>query len=317
MRTGLSPRRLVGAIAVALVASALAASPSSADHLESIIGPNEPAREFPKQFMRTLPVDKQQEIAAMPAWQDPHVGGWGGGEAEGCSPGRKIERTPVVFVHGNTEDAWFWHEDTDGDGATVVDVRKAFLAAGYCPIELWAISYTGAPGYTTYNDINTEEVYDFIQAVRKYTHSDQVDVVAHSLGVTVVRKAAFEHRELYSQMASFVAIAGANDGTTSCRGAGEAHVSHVCEEVYPGSPWLDELNSIGEAPAGPRYLTIYEGTGTTDQFYLGPDAKSPQLEGACNVELPFTAHYTLARGQAAVDIYLPFLRDGKQPECVQ
>ncbi|MDQ3963723.1 MAG: lipase family protein [Actinomycetota bacterium] len=307
-------RVLIGVVAVGVLAAPQAAWGT---HIEKLIGPSEPARDFPTDFMSLLPNDLQEEIADRPKWTDRRVGGWGGTGEPSCPPGR-IRNRPVIFVHGNTEDASFWRAAPSGDG-TIVNVRQSFIDGGYCAGELWAISYTGGRGYFTYNDINAEELYLFIQAVLDYTRWREVDIVAHSLGVTVLRKAALLFPELYDQMASFVAIAGANHGTTSCRGAGEAHVSHVCEETHPDSPllaneWLHDLNAFGETPDGPRYLTIYDGSGLADHFYLGPDASSPRLEGACNFEMPFTAHNTLARGAAAVKVYLDFI-GGDSPDC--
>lgn len=301
-------KRTMSILAVAFV---VAPGPARADHWEKHLGPSEPARDFPADFLPTLPEDEQHSTT-LTNWSDPHVGGWGGGDEE-CTP-VKPARTPVVFVHGNGVDASFWRAAESGDG-TVVDVRRRFLDAGFCPEQLWAISYTGGAGYTTYNDKNTTDVYAFVRAVRAYTRARKVDVVAHSLGVTVVRKAAFEHPDLYAQMRTFVAIAGANHGTSSCRGSGTAHVSHVCEETEPGSAWLAELNAVGEIPPGPRYLTIYDGSGFSDTFYLAPDAESPRLEGACNHRMPGTPHFTLARGEAAVTTYIGLLKDGILPEC--
>lgn len=67
---------------------------------------------------------------------------------------------------------------------------------------------------------------------------------------------------------------------------------------------------------GINALTVYEGTGTTDQFYVGIDAKSPRLDGACNHEIPFTPHLTLARGEPAVSRFIDFLGNGVLPGCV-
>lgn len=275
-----------------------------ADHVESYLGPGEPTRDFPSDFVGLLPVDRQAGAVVNQAlfpWTSDRVGGWGGG---GCPAGH-APRRPVIFVHGNTEAAGFWRASESG--TSIVNVRQRFLDAGWCADELWAISYDGAGGYFTYNDINAEEVFEFVDAVRAYTEAGQVDVVAHSLGVTVVRKAAAFHPVLTTWMANFVGIAGANHGTTTCRGAGTAHLSHGCEELEPGSAWLAALNGAGETPAGPRYLTIYDGSGVVDTFYVGPDAQSPALAGACNVTMPFVAHNTLARGLAAVEKYQAFL----------
>ena len=298
-------------LVAAVVGAASVVSPVRADHLETFIAPSEPARAFPAGFEALLPVDSQSSNAVS-SWKDPHVGGWGGG-SEPC-PVQPAERTPVGLIHGNAFDAAFWRTNDSGDG-TIVDVRRRFLAAGYCPDDIWALSYTGGTGYTTYNDVNVPDLRGFIAAVRQWTGAEQVDVVAHSLGVTLVRKAALVDPELQAAMRSFVAIAGANQGTTSCRGSGTLHVSHVCEETEPGSAWLADLNAGGQTPGTTRYLTIYDGSGIVDTFFVGPDAKSPRLEGACNHELPGVAHNTLARGAGPVATYIAFLRDGTLPAC--
>ncbi|HUF33913.1 MAG TPA: alpha/beta fold hydrolase [Acidimicrobiales bacterium] len=304
-------RRLGVLVIVLAVVSPLA--PLRAGMVEDTLGPSEPRREFEKGFVEYLPIDRQSE-STLSSWDDPHVGGWGGvlpGDIDGddeCV--RRPRLRPVVFVHGTTEDAWFWRA---AENDATVDVRERFLAAGWCPDQLWAISYTGGKGYFTYNDINADEVAEFIDAVRRYTRAPKVDVVTHSLGVTVFRKAAFEHPKLYRRVANVVAIAGANEGVTTCRGLGTAQGSEVCIELEPGSEWLAELNSIGQTPRGPSYLALYDPVG--DQFYQGPDARSPRLEGGCNHEMPGAFHNGLARGPLAVSTYIPFLQGGQLPAC--
>ncbi|HVF52573.1 MAG TPA: alpha/beta fold hydrolase [Actinomycetota bacterium] len=295
-------------VAVIAILALFVPGPARADHWEKYIGPEEPTREFPEAFMDLLPKDRQANAMAN-AWADPRVGGWGSDECEtGHTP-----RTPVVFVHGNGGSAGHW--SLAGAEPLWTDVRAEFIAAGYCPRELWAVSYDGAGSYSTYNDVNALEVFRFIEGVRRYLRVPKVDVVAHSLGVTVVRKAAFYRPSLYKHMRRFVAIAGATQGTTTCRGTAEHGILHVCDEVAPGARWLDELNSIGETPPGPEYLTIYDGTGVADDFYLGPDARSPRLEGACNHEMPYLDHFSLGWSQAAVDVYSEFLISGALPSC--
>lgn len=305
-------RRLLGLAASLALLLGLPGLEARADHLERVLGPAEPARDFPPGFLELLPADDQAANLMSP-WKDPRVGGWGGGP-EACPAGH-AKRPPVVLVHGNTEDANFWRAAPYGNGL-VENVRTRFLDAGYCPLEVWAISYTGAKGYTTYNDANLRDLSGFVDAVRTYTGAVEVDLVTHSLGVTLARKAMNVDPELRTAVRSFVGIAGANEGTTSCRGSGTARVSHVCVEVEPGSAWLADLNASGRSVAdGIDALTIYEGTGTTDQFYLAIDASSPRLDGACNHEIPFTPHLTLARGEPAVGRYIAFLRDGVLPTC--
>ncbi|MGH7856896.1 MAG: hypothetical protein ACREQY_06150, partial [Candidatus Binatia bacterium] len=121
-----------------------------------------------------------------------------------------------------------------------------------------------------------------------------------------------------SWLSRFVAIGGPNHGSTICRGLGESPGSHVCEELEPDGPaftneWLADLNGIGETPPGPEYLVIYDSV--ADNFYQGPDAESPRLEGACNHDLPGRFHLPIARGLEAVATYSAFLRDGALPDC--
>lgn len=301
-------KRIATLVALSCVLAFAGVVPAGADHWEKYVGPDEPSRDFPKDFMPLLPKDSQAHAVANP-WADPRIGGWGSDE---CPKGHE-PRTPVIFVHGNGGHAGHW--TLEGAGPVFVNVKQAFLDGGYCPRELWAMSYDGAGSYSTYNDINAPEVYRFIEGVRKYLRVKEVDVVTHSLGVSVTRKAAFDHREMYRYIRRFVAIAGPTQGTTTCRGSAETGALHVCDEVPPGGKWLEKLNSIGHTPPGPDYLTIYDGTGVADDFYLGPDALSPQMKGACNHQMPGFDHFSLGWSPQAVEVYLAFVRDGELPKC--
>ena len=310
------------AITVLLAAIALGTMPAAADHLEHEVCPAEPSREFATGFKP--PVDRQAVICSGTAnpWSDLHIGGWGGGDC----PAGHAPRIPVVFVHGNGVDGFYFNASSDAADGSHVNVRQRFLAAGYCARELWAVSYSGeatpargqAASYNTYADINAEEIYEFLLAVRTFTGAPQVDVVAHSLGVTVVRKAMFLHRTApaatnpYHLVRRVIAIAGANHGTTTCRGGDRAAPLHVCDEVHPGSPWLDELNAIGESPGPTRWMTVCDCTGVADGFYLLMDAESPLLDGASELRLPFVSHLPLASSEQAIAAYMPFAIEGSE-----
>ena len=49
-----------------------------------------------------------------------------------------------------------------------------------------------------------------------------------------------------------------------------------------------------------------------DQTYEGPDISSPLLAGSLHVRLPGTPHLTLARGNAGLDKFVPFLVQGSE-----
>ena len=310
-------RRAVVAVLLAAVA-VMPVAPVVADPWDGPTCPAEPPREFPAAFHPPLDAQALGCSGAPNAWADDHVGGWGG---VGSCPAHHRKHTPIVFVHGQGGDAWHWNLNQDSADGSTVNVRNRFLAGGYCPSELWAISYDGAvtpegeigAGYATHDDINTEEVYRFILAVRAFTHSRHVDVIGHSLGVTVVRKALYNHRHdavnPYTIVRHAIMIAGANHGTTTCRGE---TTLDVCKEVQPDSPWLAELNAPGETPGPTKWLVVCDCTGVADDFYLGPDALSPLLTGAPTIRLPYDNHFQLAMSTTAIAAYLPFALAGSE-----
>jgi len=247
--------------------------------------------------------------------------GWDLGGFGGEQKGKTLAYNPVIFVHGNSEDQTFFDVASESP-PTVVNVRKKYKAAGYADQEVWALAYNGvrcgSNACGTANTVNLPDMFNFIQAVRSYTGAAKVDIVAHSLGVTILRRTVKDHPELLDQIEDFVGSAGANHGTSSCRGS-ETTV-YGCNEIVPGSAWLADLNSWNpkgegdETPGPVRYMTIFDGSGVGDQFFLNlsplyDDSKSPRLSGADNRQLPNTPHFTLVRGQDAINLHLPFVRD--------
>ena len=299
-------RRVICSGLVASVLSLIAMQPASAAHKTAHGTPTGPA---PKLFAADFPTLKDSEWGF-------DIGGFGG-----ISKGKAIAFNPVIFVHGNAYDAEFWNIDPEdvaaGSAATTVNVRRFFRAAGYTDQEIWGLSYNGVGCKNTAtcgsaNDVNVPDLFAFIQAVRAYTGAAHIDIVGHSLGVTIVRKTVKAHPELLDVVEDVVLIAGANHGTSSCKGVETTW--YGCDEVFPGSPWLNDLNTWNpkgegdETPGPPRYMTIYDGSGVVDTFYVGADADSPALSGAQNIKMVGTAHLPLARGRAALDTYLPFLQ---------
>ncbi|HVF11850.1 MAG TPA: hypothetical protein VNA87_02065 [Actinomycetota bacterium] len=253
--------------------------------------------------------------------------GWDLGGFGGESKGKALAYNPVIFFHGMGYDSSFWEAADAGDSTR--NVRSFFKSNGYADQEIWAVSYNGARCLNTLtcgtsNDVNVPDAYSFIQAVRAYTGAAKVDIVAHSLGVTVVRKTVRVHPDLLDQIEDMVLIAGANHGSTSCRGLDGTW--YGCNELVPGSPWQADINTWdprgdGDETQSPiRYMTIYDGTGNGDNFFLKnsvcpgdptlcyDDTQSPVLTGADNRQLAGELHLPLARGKRSLDIYLPFVK---------
>jgi len=227
------------------------------------------------------------------------VGGFGG-----ISYRAPLHHTPVIFVHGNQADAQNW-----------LDVMQQFaFHAGYTMQEMYALSYNGlanyyagapeqtppdtldqdyinqnlAPdggtlangGHGAGDDDNVPDLCHFVEAVQWYTGSRQVDIVAHSLGVTIARRLMELYPSLARDVVSFVGIAGGNHGTSVCTDLDTAY--YGCDEIAPGTKWLDDLNRYGETYGPTKWMTVYNGA-EGDPFFVGPSLwSSPALAGADN-----------------------------------
>jgi pimeloyl-ACP methyl ester carboxylesterase len=329
--TEVSYRRLRGAALVALLAAAaVAPACAQAGSTAALAGvpacgrstaTNEPSLSHtqpppgPRYFAADFPRLSDDQ------WRYP-LGGFGG-----LGRGVPLHHTPVVFVHGNQADAQNW-----------LDVMMQFQNdAGYTMQEMYALSYSGLGNYYAgvplrtpptaldhdyisqnptalvnggHGSADDDEVPDlcrFVEAVQRYTGSRQIDIVAHSLGVTIARKFMFDYPRLARDVVALVGIAGANHGTTSCRGMQTTY--YGCNEIAPGSPWLARLNGPGgrlETYPPTHWMTIYDGF-EGDPFYVGPDAQSPELLGADNRTFPGAYHDDLRVDPREVDTYLPFL----------
>jgi pimeloyl-ACP methyl ester carboxylesterase len=200
-------------------------------------------------------------------WRTRTYGGWGGHEYHDTAPG--VDRTPVVFVHGNQRDACDWTAYAD-----------FFANRTYSGDELWAITFgSGSPSH----DAMADQLDDFVGKVRTHTGADEVAVVGHSLGVTGLRY--WMHREdRHDWVDTFVGLAGANHGTVLSSYAAKAgldggayKMSHFLRNDYErlGDHPLAVLNE-DETPGDTDYYTI---RGTDDELFWNC-TDSPALEGA-------------------------------------
>ncbi|RMG47822.1 MAG: hypothetical protein D6723_15810 [Acidobacteria bacterium] len=256
--------------------------------------------------------------------------GFGGG------PG-VLYHDPIIFVHGNGETALYWRglsyaiprllgrflgpEPIPGGGTIQPeDIIARFIDEGYTPAELWALSYLGHDGINDGRDLigssfghsheaNTPDVGAFIEAVLDYTGAAKVDIIAHSLGVTLVRDWIRRERDrghdVLSRLDDVVFIAGPNHGTHFCgfpfiKGTEPASLVTLCEEVgRADSPFLRALNAdeTPQVDGRPRYMTLFA-AGPSEDFAFpaeGIDSLnrpvnlrlSPVLKGALNVGLAF------------------------------
>jgi predicted alpha/beta hydrolase family esterase len=250
--------------------------------------------------LQDFPADFQPPRSHSTGQPMPGFGGGGGG----------LQRTPVIFVHGNTVSARFW-----------LPAREHFLKAGYTPDELWALGYGwDNVRYFDSHDLSVPSLDRIVEAVTTYLERrsgravPQVDIVAHSLGVTLVRQWMLQTNQ-HHRVRRFVGVAGANAGvwTASMDSRGQNRV--VSLELAPDSPWLAQLNRAGGVIGGVEALMLYDGGGWADVLFPKPLQHSPALPGARNLAFNVEQgshydHLELPRSAATSAAILDFLRDG-------
>ncbi len=190
-------------------------------------------------------------------------GGSFGGRA---SSGQPLTHDPVIFIHGNADKALGTATGQTGWTAS----RAYFLQHGYTGAELYATTWGPADATLAAQQFhsrnNIMQLRHFVAAVLAYTGAAKVDIVAHSMGVTLARKVVLGGQgndptdggaytvgpALTGQVDAFVAIAGANLGLVACFMTGPT--TPTCDAqngLYPGmlagtqvvgrSAFLDDL----------------------------------------------------------------------------
>jgi triacylglycerol lipase len=172
-----------------------------------------------------------------------------GGKAKA---GEKVTKEPVIFIHGNSDSAAGWKGSIE-----------TFSKNGYKPSEMYAMTWGPMDpmksGQQYHSEKNLEEVRAFIQAVKEYTGAEKVDVVGHSMGVTLARKAiqggdGFDSqthqkfdlgKPLTSSVDTFVGIAGANHGLASALWTGDfVPTTNTTDGLHPASKFLSDINAV-------------------------------------------------------------------------
>jgi pimeloyl-ACP methyl ester carboxylesterase len=186
-----------------------------------------------------------------------------------------VVHTPVIFLHGNNDTPF--PTDCNPFGS-VHSFAQYFADHGYATSELWALGYQGdqcdlltdqtkRSGVQHSTIANVPDLRAFVHAVLAYTGARQVDIVAHSLGVTLAREWMREdHAD--SLVRRFVAIDGPNHGIVDCSPSlanywqipalgGFTPQSAICQEYgSPDTPFLSLLNRGSETPGPTRFLVI-------------------------------------------------------------
>jgi hypothetical protein len=167
-------------------------------------------------------------------------GGFGGGSCVAT-------RTPVIFVHGNSVNATFFAKPSTNGAPSVYDTLKA---AGYNDCELFGITYLSASEQAAqqlnfHTSTKAARIRDFITAVKAYTGKSKVNILAHSMGVTVALH-GITFGGLWGSIDTFVNVAGGLKGLSSCLSVGFANPAFTtC-----GSQNVFDSNTFGFWPDG-------------------------------------------------------------------
>ena len=153
-------------------------------------------------------------------------------------PAAAAPGTPVIFVHGYTGSASNW-----------TTAMSVFRAGGYSNSQLFAYEYN------SYGDnvANARGLASYVNTVRSRTGAAQVDIVNHSMGglVSLWYVKQLGGAQYVRHLAS---LAGANHGTTS---ASACLIFVTCQQMYPGSSFINTLSAGDETPGSTRYATWY------------------------------------------------------------
>lgn len=243
----------------------------------------------------------------------------------------EVERTPVIFLHGNNDTPY-----PTACNPYFGDIHRAaqsFLDRGYAPSEVWGLGYQGdqcdliatptnRSGGAHSTAANVDDLAAFVEAVLLYTGAKRVDIVGHSLGGTLARE-WMRRDHAYRLVRHLVTIASPNHGITSCspspanyfalpENGGFTPDSAICLEYGAAdTPFLQRLNRK-ETHGPTRYLSIYNAD--SDFVYISAQdglfpavpaedrlgrphdfSASPRLDGnrATNVALTGQGAYSL------------------------
>ncbi|MBX7172833.1 MAG: hypothetical protein K1X72_17820 [Pyrinomonadaceae bacterium] len=189
--------------------------------------------------------------------------------------GEALANEPVIFIHGNSDAANGNAYGMTGWTAS----RNYFISQGYKGAELYAITWGDSnpalSAYQYHSLPNLQKIRAFIQAVKAYTGAAKVDIVTHSMGVTLTRKAILGGTgndalnggnynlgaSITSSVDTFVGIAGANRGLVSCyTSGGTTPTCAATNGLYPGYLYFGFVTGVSNILTNMNASSHYEGT---------------------------------------------------------
>ncbi|CDW77399.1 lipase [Stylonychia lemnae] len=215
--------------------------------LSWILHPGKLERGFTDHFQQWL---DSSSFASQNFARTEFVGGSYGGKANAQD---KIRNHPVIFIHGLTDIAVGTVGIQQGFSRSI----EYFLLNGYKKSELYATTWgfgdltESVASAETFNEKNVMYVRKFIEAVLQYTGAEKVDVIAHSMGGPLSRRAikggqvtnTIENFNvglaLTDSIDTYITIASPHYGVLQCYGQGN----------NPSLPQCSNQNGFSPAPS--------------------------------------------------------------------
>jgi len=211
-------------------------------------------------------------------------GGFGGGS---CT----ASKTPVIFIHGNGDNAISWDMPPGNVSGYTTPPRSVYdemKARGYNDCELFGVTYLSsseqsAAQYNYHSSSKYSIIKTFIDKVKAYTGKSQVDIVTHSMGVSMTL-ASLQYYGNWSSVRKFINIAGGVRGLYSCYYTGYANAyATTC-----GSQNIYNSYTFGFFPEG-----WYYGVWVTNNWTGSGTSKSLRQMPQNHTSVSF---YTIAAG---------------------
>ena len=173
---------------------------------------------------------------------------------------------PILFVHGYTSNASAW------------DTMKArFQADGWESNRLYAYTFSS----TQSNATVAQAVAQRVNEIKAATGAARVDIITHSMGGLSSRY-YLKNLGGTTNVDDWVSLGGPNHGTTWAYGC---FFFSPCNQMIPGSSFLNQLNSGDETPGAVNYGTWWS---PCDEL-INPDT-STILSGATNTQTACISH---------------------------
>jgi triacylglycerol lipase len=173
---------------------------------------------------------------------------------------------PILFVHGYTGNASAW--DT---------MKSRFLADGYTSNQLYAYTFSS----TVSNATVAADIANRVAQIRAATGAAKVDIIAHSMG-SLSSRYYIKNLGGAAYVDDWVSLGGPNHGTSW---AYACFFFSPCNQMIPGSSFLNALNSGDETPGAVNYGTWWS---PCDEL-INPD-QSVILSGATNTQTACESH---------------------------